>query len=174
MAAPSEYGANLRTAIDPLMIGVGPVEAAVNLTAYLGGLAALQRLPDLMVSLGSVGSRRLPQAEIFQVSAISYRDMDVSVLGFERGRNPLLDLPAVVELPYAVSGLPSASLSTGGNMVSGHAYDRIDADMVDMRSSSSMARAGMSPARWRSQKASRRSSYPRIPPNCIPPSVSGP
>lgn len=132
IAAPSEYGANLQAAIDPLMIGIGPVEAAVNLTAYLGGLAALQRLPNLVVSLGSAGSRRLPQAEIFQVSAISYRDMDVSVLGFEQGRNPLLNLPVVVELPFAVPGLPSASLSTGGNMVSGQAYDRIDADMVDM------------------------------------------
>lgn len=132
MAAPSEYGANLQAVIEPLMIGVGPVEAAVNLTAYLGRLAALQRLPDLVVSLGSAGSRRLPQTEVFQVSAIAYRDMDVSVLGFERGRNPLLDLPAVVELPYAIRGLPLASLSTGGNMVSGQAYDRIDADMVDM------------------------------------------
>ncbi|WP_247872059.1 5'-methylthioadenosine/S-adenosylhomocysteine nucleosidase [Azospirillum sp. TSO35-2] len=132
MAAPAEYGAKLQATIDPLMIGVGPVEAAINLTAYLGALAALQRLPDLVVSLGSAGSRRLPQAEIFQVSAISYRDMDVSALGFERGRNPLLNLPVVVELPYAVTGLPSASLSTGGDMVSGQGYDQIDADMVDM------------------------------------------
>lgn len=132
MAAPSEYGEKLQAEIDPLMIGVGPVEAAVNLTAYLGGQAGLQRLPDLVVSLGSAGSRRLPQAEVFQVSAISYRDMDVSALGFERGRTPLLDLPAVVELPYIFAGLPTASLSTGGNMVSGQGYDRIDADMVDM------------------------------------------
>lgn len=132
MAAPSEYGLHLRSIIDPLMIGVGPIEAAINLTAYLGGLAALQRLPDLVVSLGSAGSQRLPQTEIFQVSALSYRDMDVSALGFERGRNPLLNLPVVVELPYAVAGLPSASLSTGGNMVSGAAYNQIAADMVDM------------------------------------------
>lgn len=132
MAAPAEYGPKLREMINPLMIGVGPIEAAVNLTAYLGGLAGLQRIPDLVVSLGSAGSKRLPQTEVFQVSAISYRDMDVSALGFERGRNPLLDLPAVVELPYIVSGLPMATLSTGGNMISGRAYDQIDAEMVDM------------------------------------------
>lgn len=132
MAAPSEYGANLRAAITPLMVGVGPVEAAINLTAYLGALAARNRLPDLVVSLGSAGSRHLPQAEIFQVSALSYRDLDISVLGFERGRNPLLNLPAVVELPHQIPGLAAASLSTGGNMVSGAAYDQIDADMVDM------------------------------------------
>lgn len=132
MAASAEYGARLQAEIDPLMIGVGPVEAAVNLTAYLAEQAGAGRLPGLVVSLGSAGSRRLPQTEVFQVSSISYRDMDVSALGFERGRNPLLDLPVVVELPDLVAGLPSASLSTGGNMVSGRAYDQIDADMVDM------------------------------------------
>jgi len=132
MAAPAEYGPCLRKTIDPLMIGVGPVEAAVNLTAYLGGLTGGRRLPDLVLSLGSAGSRRLPQTQVFQVSAISYRDMDVSSLGFERGRNPLLDLPVTVDLPYLVSGLPTASLSTGGDMVSGQAYDQIGADMVDM------------------------------------------
>lgn len=132
MAAPAEYGPRLQEMIDPLMIGMGPIEAAVNLTAYLGELAALQRMPDLVVSLGSAGSRNLPQTEVFQVSAISYRDMDVSALGFEPGRNPLLDLPAVVDLPYVVSGLPAASLSTGGNMVSGQTYDQIEAEMVDM------------------------------------------
>lgn len=132
MAAPSEYGPCLRAKITPLMIGVGPVEAAINLMAFLGAQAAAGALPDLVISLGSAGSRSLPQTGIFQVSSVSYRDMDVSALGFERGRNPLLDLPATVALPHAVPSLSAASLSTGGNMVSGAAYDQIDADMVDM------------------------------------------
>jgi len=132
MAAPAEYGPRLRQLIDPLMIGVGPVEAAVNMTAYLGQLAGQGRLPDLVLSLGSAGSRDLAQAEVYQVTAISYRDLDVSALGFERGRNPLLDLPVVVELPHVQPGWPAATLSTGGNMVSGAAYDEISAEMVDM------------------------------------------
>ncbi len=132
MAAPSEYGPCLRAKITPLMIGVGPVEAAINLMAFLGAQAAADALPDLVISLGSAGSRSLPQTGIFQVLSVSYRDMDVSALGFERGRNPLLDLPATVALPHAVPSLSGASLSTGGNMVSGAAYDQIDADMVDM------------------------------------------
>lgn len=132
MAVESEYGPCLKAMIKPLLVGVGPVEAAVNLTACLAGLAAVQRLPNLVVSLGSAGSQRLPQGQVFQVSALSYRDMDVSALGYERGKNPLLPVPAVVELPYTVSGIPTASLSTGGNMVSGAAYDQINADMVDM------------------------------------------
>lgn len=132
MAAPSEYGPCLQAKITPLMIGVGPVEAAVNLMAFLGAQAAVGTLPDLVISLGSAGSRSLPQTGIFQVSSVSYRDMDVSVLGVERGCNPLLDLPATVSLPHAVPSLSGASLSTGGNMVSGADYDQIDADMVDM------------------------------------------
>jgi adenosylhomocysteine nucleosidase len=58
--------------------------------------------------------------------------MDASPLGFEKGRTPFLDHPAVIALPYLVPDLPQASLSTGGNVVSGTAYDLIEADMVDM------------------------------------------
>lgn len=58
--------------------------------------------------------------------------MDASPLGFEKGVTPLLDLPAVLPLPCPIPGVPSARLSTGANVVSGAAYDAIDAEMVDM------------------------------------------
>ena len=47
MAAPAEYGARLRARIQPLFVGVGPVEAAVALTAALARLEAADGLPDL-------------------------------------------------------------------------------------------------------------------------------
>lgn len=127
MAADPEYGPHLKARFEPLICGVGPVEAAVNVTCAL----AADR-PDVVVSLGSAGSRSLEQAEVFQVASVSYRDMDASPLGFEKGRTPFLDLPAQVGLPHRIEGLPSVRLSTGGNIVSGAAYDDIDADMVDM------------------------------------------
>jgi adenosylhomocysteine nucleosidase len=37
-----------------------------------------------------------------------------------------------MELPYRIPGIAEARLSTGANVVSGVAYDAIDADMVDM------------------------------------------
>jgi adenosylhomocysteine nucleosidase len=74
----------------------------------------------------------LEQTGIYQVSSVSYRDMDASPLGFEKGRTPFLDLPAVLPLPVIADGVASASLSTGANIVSGAAYDLIDAEMVDM------------------------------------------
>ena len=129
MAVDAEYGRHLAKLFVPLMIGVGPVEAAINLAYHL---AKIDEKPDLVVSLGSAGSAKLPQAEVFQVSSVSYRDMDVSPLGFEKGVTPFLDLPKVVELPISVPGIAAASLSTGANIVSGKTYASIEADMVDM------------------------------------------
>lgn len=132
MAVDAEYGVHLRQRISPLMTGVGPVEAAVVLTQALTQLAAASALPGYVVSLGSAGSRTLEQTGVYQVASVAYRDMDASPLGFERGRTPFLDHPATIDLPHRIPGIPAASLSTGGNIVSGSAYDAIDADMVDM------------------------------------------
>jgi len=132
MAAPAEYGAHLRARIDPLMTGIGPVEAAVALTAALARLEAQGQTPDLIVSLGSCGSPTLDHAAVYQASSVGYRDMDASALGFEKGVTPLLNLPAILPLPCPIPGVPRARLSTGADVVSGAAYDDIDADMVDM------------------------------------------
>lgn len=134
MAADAEYGVFLRTRISPLMTGVGPVEAAVALTKELARLSSHDDLPDLVVSLGSAGSAMLEQAEVYQVSEVSYRDMDASAFGFEKGKTPFLDLPVSVELPLRIPGIATATLSTGANVVSGAAYQSIPADMVDMES----------------------------------------
>ncbi len=132
MAVEAEYGSFLRSRLIPLMTGVGPVEAAVTLSRTLADLDAQGDLPDLVVSLGSAGSNTLEQTEVYQVASVSYRDMDASPLGFEKGRTPFLDLPPVIELPLRIPAIPTASLSTGANIVSGAAYGAIDAEMVDM------------------------------------------
>lgn len=132
MAAPAEYGEALKTRIDPEFIGVGPVEAAINTTRILSALAARNALPDLVMSLGSAGSARLEQTEIYQVISVSYRDMDASPLGFEKGVTPFVDHPVETPLQARIEGVAGARLSTGASVVSGAAYDGIDADMVDM------------------------------------------
>ncbi len=132
MAAPAEYGAHLKARIQPLMTGIGPVEGAVGLTAALARLEARGDLPDVVLSLGSCGSPTLEHAAVYQVSSVGYRDMDASALGFPKGITPLLDLPAVMPLPCPIPGVPTASLSTGGSVVSGAAYEAIEAEMVDM------------------------------------------
>jgi len=132
MAAEAEYGPHLRKLFTPLMTGVGPVEAGVRLGAELARLKVEKALPDLVVSLGSAGSRTLEQAEIYQAVSVAYRDIDASPLGFEKGATPFLDLPVTVPLPIRIPGIREASLSTGGAIICGAAYDAIAADMVDM------------------------------------------
>ncbi|PCI03948.1 MAG: 5'-methylthioadenosine/S-adenosylhomocysteine nucleosidase [Hyphomicrobiales bacterium] len=134
MAADAEYGTHLQKRFSPLMTGVGPVEAAMVLSDTLSQLRSKNGSPNLVVSLGSAGSRTLEQVKIYQASSLSYRDMDASPLGFEKGRTPFLDLPAEVNLALQLPGVPSARLSTGANIISGDAYEHIDADMVDMES----------------------------------------
>lgn len=132
MALDNEYGPHLRARITPLMTGVGPVEAAIVVTHALAKLHQEGRLPALVVSLGSAGSARLPQTEVYQATSVGYRDMDASPLGFEVGATPMLDQPVIIPLGPFVPGVAKATLSTGANVVSGAAYAGIDADMVDM------------------------------------------
>ncbi|MEN3929853.1 5'-methylthioadenosine/S-adenosylhomocysteine nucleosidase [Microvirga sp. W0021] len=132
MAAEAEYGPHLKALIKPLMTGVGPVEAAIALTKALCEAKADNHLPKAVVSLGSSGSARLAQTELYQATSVSYRDMDATYLGVEKGKTPFLDLPAVLPLPIHIPGIPAASLSTGADIVSGTRYDEIAEDMVDM------------------------------------------
>jgi adenosylhomocysteine nucleosidase len=124
MATEQEYGAHLRQVIDPLITGVGPVEAAASLSAALAILFERGRDPDLVFAIGSAGSRTLEHACVYQAKSFAYRDIDASVLGIAAGLTPFLDAPAIVP----------ASISTGGAVISGVAYDAIEADMVDMES----------------------------------------
>lgn len=132
MATEQEYGAHLRQRITPVITGVGPVEAAVGTSVALGELDRAGRRPDLVVSLGTAGSARLDHAGIYQVASIAYRDMDASPLGFEKGVTPFTGQPAVIAIPDRLPDIPAASISTGGDIISGRAYDAIAADMVDM------------------------------------------
>lgn len=131
MAVDAEYGPHLRRRFVPLLTGVGPVEAALATGMALQQMAAQDALPDLAVCLGSAGSRLCPLGEIYQVSSVSWRDMDASRLGFAKGLTPFADHPVDVPLEI-VTDLPRARLSTGANIVGGEEYAAIDADMVDM------------------------------------------
>jgi len=132
MAAEAEYGPALKARIKPLITGVGPVEAAIATTAVLAQLAHAASLPDLVISLGSAGSQTLDHGRIYWVDEVTYRDMDATVLGFAPGVTPFLGEPASLTLASGPQGQPYARLATGGSVVSGEAYDAIDADMVDM------------------------------------------
>lgn len=132
MATEQEYGPHLKARIDPLITGIGPVEAAASTGATLASLSHRGARPDLVFTLGSAGSWSLDHTEVYQVKSVTYRDMDCTPLGFERGVTPFLGEPAVVEIPQRIAGVPEATLSSGAKIVSGAAYDTIGSDMVDM------------------------------------------
>jgi adenosylhomocysteine nucleosidase len=132
MANDHEYGARLRTRIDPLITGVGPIESAIATTSCLKQLVADDSAPHVVVSLGSAGSRRCELGRVYQINSVSWRDMDASRIGFEKGVTPFSSLPAVMLLPTPFTHLPAASPSTGSNIVGGADYDAIEADLVDM------------------------------------------
>ncbi len=133
MATELEYGPELKARTSPLITGVGPVEAAAAVTERLTRLDVEERLPLIVVSLGSAGSSRLEQCGLYQANSVSWRDIDASAIGFERGVTPFLDLPPVLPLGPFVPGIPLATLSTGADVVSGRErYDAVGTDMVDM------------------------------------------
>ena len=132
MATELEYGPALRNRISPLICGVGPVEAAASVTERLTRLEIEDKLPLLVVLLGSSGSATLEQCGLYQAETVSWRDIDATALGFEEGVVPYLDQPPIIAMGPFVPGIPAASLSTGADIVSGAAYDQLDAEMVDM------------------------------------------
>ncbi|HEX4297450.1 MAG TPA: 5'-methylthioadenosine/S-adenosylhomocysteine nucleosidase [Devosia sp.] len=132
MATEFEYGPQLRSRITPLITGVGPIEAAIAVTETLTRLSVEDKLPLLLVSLGSAGSAQLEQCGLYQASEVSWRDMDASAIGFEPGVVPFLDQPASLGLGPFVPDIPMATLSTGSDIVSGSGYDAISEHMVDM------------------------------------------
>ncbi|KHS47677.1 5'-methylthioadenosine/S-adenosylhomocysteine nucleosidase [Novosphingobium subterraneum] len=131
MAAEPEYGPHLRARFVPLITGIGPVEAALHTGIALARLEAAGTLPDLIVCLGSAGSRRCALGSIHQIGSVSWRDMDASALGVEPGVVPYLDEPKDLPLDTPLD-LPIATLSSGGDVVSGDHWNRVSADMVDM------------------------------------------
>ena len=132
MAADAEYGPHLKRMFTPLMTGVGPIESGISLGAALAELKMAGSLPDLVVSLGSAGSRRLKRTEVYQVASVVYRDIDASAFGFEKYTTPYLDLPPTVPLPLRIPGVPEATISTGGTIIAADAFAGIPEDMVDM------------------------------------------
>ncbi len=127
-----EYGEHLRRKFVPLFTGVGPVEAATTLAAELARRKVRDELPGLVVSIGSAGSCSLDQCGVYQAVSVSYRDMDATALGFEKGATPFLDIPVTLPMPCRIPGIAEARLSSGAGVISGDDYQSIDAEMVDM------------------------------------------
>jgi len=133
MATEAEWGDELKAmGIKPAIIGVGPIQAAINTTALLKNLEREGNLPDLVINMGSAGSNRLDYKTIVQATSIRYRDIDASAFGFTKGTTPFSDLPASLPIQARIPGLQETTVSTGGNVISGLAYDGLGAQTAEM------------------------------------------
>ncbi len=132
MAAEQEYGVALRARIDPLMCGVGPIEASLTMGICLQQACDRGEPLNLVVSLGSAGSQTCAHGTVYQVSAVSWRDIDATRLGVPKGITPFLDRPARIPVPTPLPGIPAATLSTGANVLGLDEYAKLDAAMADM------------------------------------------
>ena len=138
VAAQSEYGIKMREAgIYPEFIGIGPIEASFNATKILMRQQFDNKLPDVIFSVGTAGSATLNQADLYQITSASYRDMNAVAFGFPKGVTPFADYPAVFELPMLFKDMPTASIATGACVINkqgsaGITFSDIDADCVDM------------------------------------------
>ncbi len=132
MAAEQEYGPAMRRTIRPLITGVGPIEAAIGTSRHLKQAVSAGEKPDFVVSLGSAGSKRCATGTVWQVSSVSWRDMDASHLGFAKGITPFADHPFAVSLLTPLPGVPAATLFTGGDILDRDDYDGFAADLADM------------------------------------------
>ena len=133
MATDHEYGAHLKQlGIKPLITGIGPVQAAIELTHALVKLAHAEppRRPDVIINLGSAGSATLEQGAVYRVARSLYRDMDASAFGFPKGQTPFSPHPATIEAAPIMPDFPSASCSSGANVVSDHGVT--GAELADM------------------------------------------
>lgn len=131
MATTAEYLTNLKRMFVPAIIGVGPVEAALNTGLVF---ASLTKMPDHVILMGSAGSATLGQGNVYQANCFAYRDMDATALGFKPGQTPFSDQPPVIKSENLVPGIEKASLSTGANIVLTDNFKQIDQEMVDMES----------------------------------------
>ncbi len=138
IAAKAEYGTMMTQAIlEPEFIGVGPIEATFNMTRILMQKQHNNQLPDIIFSIGTAGSNRLHQGELYQITAVSYRDMNAVAFGFDAGVTPFADYPAQFKLPILFKDMPTATLATGASVIdtqgtSGVSFADIDAECVDM------------------------------------------
>jgi adenosylhomocysteine nucleosidase len=135
MAADAEYGPHLKARITPLMTGVGPVEAsraadAGALPPGSGSTAA----GDFVVSLGSAGSATLEQTGVYQASArFPIATWTPRHFGFDQGRHALPRSSGGGDAPRSHSRHPGGdAFRPAPTIVSGPAYQGIDADMVEM------------------------------------------
>lgn len=110
---------------DLLYTGVGKVNAAHALMKRI-----CTKCPELVVNIGTAGSRKFAGGTIVNPTSFIQRDMDVTPLGFKKFQTPFSHDPVEIRYGQRAEFLPEAVCGTGDN------FDVTEAaggfDVVDM------------------------------------------
>ena len=88
--------------------GIGKVNASYALSKKLQS-----ERPSMIINMGTAGSRKHATGSIINCTRFIQRDMDVSVLGFEKWQTPFSKDPVVIEYGHAVNDLTQGLCGTG-------------------------------------------------------------
>jgi adenosylhomocysteine nucleosidase len=131
MALPQESRGRLEAiGARVLFTGVGKVNAAATLARRLAELRCSGTLPEIVINLGTAGSRSIAPHTLVACNRFAQRDMDVSGLGFPAGVTPFDDTPAILEFPVVFTRLDQTLCSTADSFATD--LHTVSGDVVDM------------------------------------------
>ncbi len=110
---------------DVLHTGIGKVNATYALTKRIA-----ENRPELVVNMGTAGSRKHAGGAIVNPTEFIQRDMDVSFLGFAKFQTPFSDDPIVIEHGKRIAALPGGVCGSGDNFDASEGAGAFD--VVDM------------------------------------------
>lgn len=108
-----------------LHTGIGKVNAAYSLMRALA-----EKRPSAVINMGTAGSRKHKGGTIVNCTSFVQRDMDVSLLGFEKFQTPFSTDPVKIEYGVRVNNLIEGICGTGDNFDASEAAREFD--VVDM------------------------------------------
>ncbi|MFP4313638.1 MAG: nucleosidase [Alphaproteobacteria bacterium] len=123
--AMKEESKDVFTGYEVLHTGIGKVNAAYALTARLAN-----NKPSIVINLGTAGSRKHKGGTIVNCTQFIQRDMDVTLLGFEKWQTPFSSDPVIIEHGKKIDGLTQGICGTGDNFDTSD--NAIEFDAVDM------------------------------------------
>ncbi len=107
-----------------LYTGIGKVNAAYGLMRYLR-----DNKPEVVINLGTAGSRMHAGGTLINPTSFVQRDMDVTPLGVEKFKTPFSGDPVRIEYGGVIEGLPQGVCGTGDNFDTSEeaaAFDVVD------------------------------------------------
>lgn len=105
--------------------GVGKVNAAFKTTEVI-----LKYNPDMIINLGTAGSKKIKTHELLECSGYVQRDMDISPLGLPVGETPLDDIKGLISTVRFYTELKRGVCGTGDSFEVGPS--KLACDLVDM------------------------------------------